>query len=133
MAHLRPIDMARLIICAIADRGLGSAPQSVAAYSNLSASNGAVLIDLLEGWFSGAVPCAVRAAIFQISPEPAVTLIAADGNHHNFGPDRSRDATARNVIVSGDALYAIALEFRGATPEAANEQVAVAKLAAVLH
>ena len=131
--NLSTLEMARVLLAAIADRGLGAAPQSVAEYSSLSASNGAVLIDLIDGWMSGAVPVSIRAAIFQLTPEPAVTIIGADGIHLNFGPDRSRDAAARNVIVSGDALAAIALEFRGATPREADEQVAVTKLAAALH
>jgi hypothetical protein len=125
--------MARVLIAAIADRGLGAAPKSIDAYSNLAASNGAVLIDLIEGWMSGAVPCAIRAAVFQISPEPAVTVIGADGIHLNFGPERSRDAAARNVIVSGGALAAIALEFRGTSPREADEQVAISRLRAALN
>jgi hypothetical protein len=131
---LGPLDLAKLLICAIADRGLGSAPRSVAEYSALTASNGAILIDLVEGWVRGAVPLSgVRHLIVQTEPEPAATVISHGGEHLNFGPDRSRDAAARTVIVPGNTLAAIAAEFRGASPHQADEAVAVAKLAAALN
>jgi len=131
LGHLH---LSKILICAIADRGLARAPRSITDYSGLFARNGAVLIDLIEGWIRGAVPLSgVRHLIVQIEPEPAATIISHGGEHLNFGPDRSRDAAARTVIVPGSTLAAIAAEFRGASPNQADEQVAVAKLAAALN
>jgi hypothetical protein len=131
--ELGPLHLARLLLCAIADRGLGSAPQSVAGYSALTAANGAVLIDIVEGWIRGTVPVSgVGHLVIQIEPEPAATIISHGGDHLDFGPERSRDAAARTVIVPGQSLSTICHEFRGANPDTADEQTAVGRLAAAL-
>lgn len=130
---LGPMCLAKLLLCAVADRGLGSAPQSVVDYSSLSASNGAVLIDIMEGWIRGTVPtCGIGHLVVQIEPEPAATIISHGGEHLDFGPKRSRDAAARTVIVPGESISAICHEFRGADEHAADEAVAVGRLAAAL-
>ncbi|WP_210168405.1 hypothetical protein [Afipia sp. Root123D2] len=108
-------------------------PQSVQEYSCLSATNGAVLIDIAEGWIRGTVPTSgIGHLVIQIEPEPAATIISNSGEHLNYGPERSRDAAARTVIVPGDSLAAIALEFRGYSPEQADDALAVAKLSRAL-
>ncbi|MBN8977219.1 MAG: hypothetical protein J0I08_12130 [Rhizobiales bacterium] len=131
---LGPLDLARLLLCAVADRGLGSVPQSVRAYSSLAANNGAILVDVVEGWIRGTVPISgVGHLVVQIEPEPAATIMSHGGAHFDFGPERSRGAAARTVIVPGESLSAICHEFRGVTPDSADEMTAVGRLAAALN
>jgi hypothetical protein len=109
---LAPIGLAKLLLCAIADRGLGGAAASVREFSCLRTDGGATLIDLLEGLINGAVTTkSLHSIIVQLEPA-AVTCINLAGRLH-YGPTRSRDGAARVVVVPGSALRAIVAEFRG--------------------
>jgi hypothetical protein len=46
--QLRPLDLAKLLLCAVADRGLGNASTSVREFAALRTDGGAALIDLLK-------------------------------------------------------------------------------------
>ncbi len=132
--NLGAFELATLLICVVADRGLGEVRRSLSEYSALAARNGAMLIDVVEGWIRGTVPTSgVGHLVVQTAPTPAATIISNGGEHLDFGPERSRDAAARTVIIPGEALAAIALEFRGTDPRAADEAVAVGRLAAALN
>jgi hypothetical protein len=66
---LAPIGLAKLLLCAIADRGLGNAATSVREFAALATEGGAKLIDLLEGFMSGGVSAAgLHSAIVQVFP-----------------------------------------------------------------
>jgi hypothetical protein len=110
---LAPIGLARLLICAICDRGLGNAATSVREFAALATEGGAKLIDLLEGLMSGGVSAAgLHSAIVQVFPEPSVTVVLHD-SRLQFGPERSQDGASHTIVIQGDALRAIIDEFRG--------------------
>lgn len=108
---LSPADMARLLICAIADRGLGGAAASVREFAALRTVSGAVLADLVEGWMSGAVPVdGVHSLIIQL--EPAAATIVTSASSLRYGAQREQGAAARIVTIPGSAIRAIVAEFR---------------------
>jgi hypothetical protein len=110
---LAPIELARLLICAIAERGLGNAATSVREFVALATESGTKLIDLLEGWTSGSVSTSgFHSLIIQIFPTPSVTVVLHD-SRLQFGPDRSHDGASRTIVIQGDALRTIVNEFRG--------------------
>jgi hypothetical protein len=54
------------------------------------------------------------------------------GHHLRFGAPHAEGA-AKQIVVPGSQLAAIALEFRGYSPREADEAVAVGRLAAALN
>jgi hypothetical protein len=130
---LGPLELSRLLLTAICDRGLGNAAASLREFEALQTDNGVVLLDVLEGIIRGAVATAglvQQATAFQLDP-PGATIISA-GHHLRFGAEQSITAAARTIIVPGDQLAAIALEFQGLKPNAADEAIAVSKLSRAL-
>jgi hypothetical protein len=110
---LAPIGLAKLLLCAIADRGLGNAATSVREYADLTTEGGTKLIDLLEIWMSGGASTpGLHSLIAQIFPEPSVTVVLTD-SRLQFGPERTVDGASRTIVVQGDALRAIISELRG--------------------
>jgi hypothetical protein len=128
---LGSLELARLLLAAIVDNGLGNAPRSVQEVSALRTESGVVLLDVLEGLIAGRIAATgIRSAIFQLKPA-GVTLLSE--SHLRFGAAQSNDGAAKHIIIPGDALAAIVLEFQGNTPEQADNAIAVSRLAAALH
>ncbi len=127
---LGALELARLFLAAVCDNGLGNAAATVTENSALQTERGVNLIDVLEGLFAGrASATAIRSAIFQLEPAGAVLI----GSHYlAFGAPLSTAGAVKHVIIPGDSLAAIALEFRGYSPREADEAVAVGRLAAAL-
>jgi hypothetical protein len=131
---LAPIGLAKLLLCAICDRGLGNAASSVREYSALTTEGGAKLIDLLEGLMSGGVSAAgLHSAIVQVFPEPSVTVVLHD-SRLQFGPERTVDGASRTIVVQGAALRAIISDLRGITPHQAPQGATpAARICATAH
>jgi hypothetical protein len=129
--ELGALELARLFLAAVCDNGLGNAATSVTEFSALQTERGVSLIDVFEGLFAGrASATAIRSAVFQLEPAGAVLI---GGHHLAFGAPLSTGGAARHVIVPGASLSAICFELRGAEPDSADEQTAVARLSAALH
>jgi hypothetical protein len=128
---LGSLELARLFLAVTCDAGLGKTAQTVREFSALSTDQGVNLLDVLEGLFAGRVAAtSIRSAIFQI--EPAVCVLI--GEHHlQFGGALAAGGAATHTIIPGDTLAAIALEFRGHSPEQADNAIAVGRLAAALN
>jgi hypothetical protein len=128
---LGSLELARLFLAAVCDRGLGNAAATLAEFSKLTTENGVVLIDVLEALFAGRIAATgIRQAIFQLKPAGAVLI----GEHHlRFGAAPSTDGAARHVIIPGNALAAIALEFQNLTPQQADDAIAIGRLDAALQ
>jgi hypothetical protein len=129
--RLSALDLAHVLIACICDRGIGVAGQSVREFAALQSAEGAVLGDLVEGMIAGHVPVAGLQS-FVVQLEPAGVSVATAGHHFRFGADHAGGA-AKQVVIRGNDLAAAILEMRGCAPREADEQVAVAKLAAALH
>lgn len=110
---LSPSGLAKLLICAIADRGLGNAASSVREFAALRSDGGATLLDLLEAWFAGTVAVdGIHSVIAQLEPA-AVTVVTGVGRLH-YGAPREQGAATHVVTIPGSAIRAIVAEFRGA-------------------
>ncbi len=130
---LGSLELVRLFLAAVCDRGLGNAGAAVREFEALRTDNGVVLGDVLDGIISGRIDTAGivnQALILQLSP-PGATIISG-GVHLRFGAPHAEGA-AKQIVVPGNQLSTIAAEFRGATPDAADEMTLVAKLCAALH
>lgn len=130
---LGSLELSRLLLAAICDRGLGGASAAVREFESLRTDNGIALGDVLDGIISGRVDIAGivhQALILQL--HPAGATIVSGGHHLRFGAPHSEGA-ARQIVVPGSQLAGIALEFRGADEHAADEQIAVGRLAAALN
>ncbi len=127
---LSPLELARVLIAAICDRGLGAASQSVQEFSGLSTADGACLIDLLESMIAGHVPVTgLKSFVAQLDP-PGVSVTTA-GHHLRYGASHT-EGSARHVVIRGEDLAASILEMQGLSPREADEAVAVGRLAAAL-
>ena len=129
--RLSALNLAHIVLACTCDRGIGVAGQSVGEFAALRSAEGLVLIDLLEGWISGHVPVAgLQSVIVQIDP-PGVS-VSTGAHHFRFGAEHAGGA-AKQVVIRGADLAAAVLELQGTPTEKADEQVAVAKLAAALN
>lgn len=121
---LSPSSLAKILLCAIADRGLGNAAASVREFAALRSDNGATLLDLLEGWISGALAVSeAHSVIAQLSPG-AVTIVTPAGRLH-YGPPREHGVAVHLIVVSGAQLRSIISELRGVKPCDATAATAV--------
>lgn len=130
---LGSLEFSRLLLAAVCDRGLGNAPSSVREFESLRTDRGVVLGDVLEGIISGRVD--VTGIVNQhliIQLQPAGATIVSGGIHLRFGAPHSEGA-AKQIVVPGNQLATIAAEFRGASPDSADEMTLVAKLCAALN
>jgi hypothetical protein len=128
---LGSMELGRLFLAAVCDRGLGKAAATVAEFSALTTERGVNLLDVIDAIFAGRIQAtSIRSAIFQLKPAGAALL---SEHHLQFGAALSTDGAAKHVIVPGTTIAAIALEFQGLTPEQADEAVAIAKLRAALN
>ncbi|MCP3412736.1 hypothetical protein NLM16_01325 [Bradyrhizobium brasilense] len=130
---LGSLELSRLFLAAVCDRGLGNAAATVLEFERLRTDNGIALCDVLEGIISGRVEMigtVHQSIILQLNPAGA-TLVSS-GHHLRFGAPHAEGA-ARQIVVPGNQLAAMSAEFRGLMPDAADEAVAVAKLRAVLN
>ncbi|MDR6304928.1 hypothetical protein GGQ85_002644 [Nitrobacter vulgaris] len=130
---LSPAGLAKLLLCAIADRGLGNAATSVREFAALRNEGGTTLLDLIEGLMSGAVSVAgVHSLIAQL--DPAAVTVVTDGGRLSYGPEREQSAASRIITVPGAALRAIIAEFRGNALHPAPPLASVAaRISATAH
>lgn len=127
---LSSLETAYIILAAIADRGIGVAGASVREFAALQSTEGIVLADLLEGWVSGRASVAgLQSVVVQL--DPAGVSVTTAGHHFRFGAE-SAGGAAKQVCIRGDDLAAAILEMQGIAPRAADEAVAVGRLAAAL-
>jgi hypothetical protein len=129
---LGSLELSRLLLAAVADRGLGQAGATVQEFESLCTDNGVALGDVLDGIVSGRVEISGiihQALILQL--QPAGATIVSGGVHLRFGAPHAEGA-AKQIVVPGPQLAGIALEFRGVDERAADEQVAIGRLAAAL-
>jgi hypothetical protein len=111
--QLSSLQLAHVLLALVCDKGIGVAGQSVCEFAALRAVSGATLIDLLEGWTSGAVSTSgLHSLIVQVFPEPSATVVLHD-SRLQFGPERTVDGASRTIVIPGDALRAIVDELRG--------------------
>jgi hypothetical protein len=130
---LGSLELSRLFLAAVCDRGLGNAASAVRGFESLCTDTGLAFGDVLDSIFAGRVDVSAfanSAAIIQLQP-PGASFVSG-GQHFRFGAPHSEGAR-KQVVIPGDALAAITLEFRGATPAAADEQVAISRLRAALN
>lgn len=130
---LGSFELSRLLLAALCDRGLGNAAAAVTEFESLRTDTGVAFGDVLDGIISGRVAIAAiahQSLILQLNPAGA-TLVSG-GIHLRFGAPHAEGA-AKQVVVPGAQLAAIALEFRGYTPRAADEAVAIGRLSAALN
>jgi hypothetical protein len=130
---LGSLELSRLFLAAVCDRGLGNAAATVREFESLRTDSGIALGDVLDGIISARVSVTGivhQALILQL--QPAGATIVSGGHHLRFGAPHAEGA-AKQIVVPGSQLAAIALEFRGTEPDVADEQTAVAKLAAALN
>ena len=130
---LGSLELSRLLLAAVCDRGLGNAGAAVREFESLRTDSGIALGDVIDGIISGRVETTGivhQALILQI--QPAGATIVSGGHHLRFGAPHAEGA-AKQTIVPGAALAAMALEFRGVAPDSADEMTAVARLSAALH
>jgi hypothetical protein len=125
--ELSALDLAKLLLCAICDRGLGNAAASVREFAALRNDGGATFLDLIEGLMSGAVAAnGIHSVILQLEPASATIVTSADRLH--YGPERSHDSAARVITIPGSALRAIIDELRGNTTNQAPRRATAATL-----
>src|ERR1700744_2902786 len=105
-------ELCRLAIAAIADNGLGAAPQMVETFENLETENGVTLGGTLESAFRGDI--AVDDIAIQISP--AAALINVGGKRLIFGSKLQGGAAVKIIHIPANVMRAIALEFREKRP-----------------
>jgi hypothetical protein len=128
---LGALELARLFLCAVADKGLGNAASTTREYAALTTEQGVNLLDVMEGLFAGRISAtSIRQMIIQLSPAGAVLLGEA---HLQFGASLSTDGAAKHVIIPGDTLAAIALEFQNLTAEQADNAIALGRLSQALN
>lgn len=121
--------LARMLVVALADQGLGKAPGVVTTVENLRDETGNRLVDVVTNIIEGgdAIGAIARGHLV-IRTEPAGASIVLNGNHVTFGAPPPETAAAKAVAVPGSVLAAIALEFGGHSPANADAIVALAKL-----
>lgn len=130
--EMSTLHLVYVLLACIADRGIQVAGQSAKEFAQLQTSDGLVLADFLESAIVGRVsPANIKSAIFRLSP--ATVTILSGSAHLIFGAAETDDAAASSVLVPGTALAAICCEFRGMSPDEANNAIAVGRLAAALH
>lgn len=109
--HLTNMEMARLVIVATADRGLGNAAASLRAFERLETEGGLQFCDWMESLFAGRINAnAIRGIVLQLEPEQSATVIT-ESSRLQFGPQSA--STARAVSITGDALRSVVGEFHG--------------------
>ncbi|GGA47301.1 hypothetical protein [Pelagibacterium lentulum] len=119
-----------LLLAVLTDYGLGKVSAQVETFSALSDSH-TTLHAALAGLLSHgpALQGAVSGSLV-IRLEPASAALTLAGIHSRYGPEPPKSAAGKHVIVPGQALAAIGLEFQGHTPAQADELVALARITA---
>ncbi|MFK4537926.1 hypothetical protein ABIA00_006109 [Bradyrhizobium ottawaense] len=107
---LSNLEIARLLIAATADNGLGNVPTTVREFERLEAEGGLQFCDWLESLVAGRIDTdAIRGIVLQVEPEPGATVITESSRLH-FGPASA--SAARAISVTGDALRSIIEDFQ---------------------
>jgi hypothetical protein len=105
---LKNMELARLLLAAVADRGLGSAATTTREFAAIE-SNGLRFDDWLEGVVAGRVRLdGLISVIFQL--DPAAVSVLTTSTQLDFG-ERADVATARVTAIDGDALRAVIEDF----------------------
>jgi hypothetical protein len=121
--------LARMLVTALADQGMGKTPGVVTTVENLRDKAGNRLADVLTRIIEGgdAIGAIARGSLI-VRTEPAGASIVLDGLHTCFGAPPPDSAPARAIGVPGTVLAAIALEFGGHSQKDADAIVALAQI-----
>jgi hypothetical protein len=115
---LSPVEIARMLIVAVADEGLGAASATVAKYGGLLGP-GASLEEVLAHALSRPESLAPFSSSLEIhtddtKPYAVLTTVTADGARSLvFGEMPDVETVDRTVLISGAALFAIPSEIAG--------------------
>ncbi|UFX41931.1 hypothetical protein HAP47_0021785 [Bradyrhizobium sp. 41S5] len=108
--HLTNMEMARLLLAAVADRGLGNVAATVRDFSALETEGGLQFCDWLEGVVAGRVDAEpIVSIIFQMDPASVSVLTSAA--QMDFGAHEDSPTTCITAI-SGEALRSIIEDFK---------------------
>lgn len=127
--ELDPPHLARMIVVALSDQGLGRVHGAVRTIENLRDPEGNRLVDVLTSIIEGgsSIGSIARGHLI-VRTEPAGASIILDGQHVVFGAPPPETKPARAVGVPGNVLAAVALEFGGHSPKDADAIVALAQI-----
>ncbi|KRQ03506.1 hypothetical protein [Bradyrhizobium manausense] len=107
---LTNLELARLLLAAVCDNGLGNVPTTVRAFDRLETEGGLQFCDWLESLVAGRIDTdAIRGIVLQVEPEPGATVITESSRLH-FGPASA--SAARAVSITGDVLRSITEDFQ---------------------
>lgn len=121
---LTPAEIARMLLVAVTDEGLGAAPRTAERYGSLLSGKvtlEAVLAHALQRPES--VPASHSSLKIHTGDHPSAVLTTAspDGSLAQVFSDRRRqDNVERVVVVSGSALHEIARELSGKSAQAVD-------------
>lgn len=119
---LEPDEAASILLVALTDQGIGAAPAAVKTFGALTDHHGQTLQDALVGILRSPGATTTGTVIVRLDP-PSVTMTV--GQHHlRFGDEASDTPTSATLVPRG-VLDAIALELAGASPEGADQTLAL--------
>jgi len=115
--ELTPVEIARVLIVAVADEGLGAAPATITKFGGLPGP-GSNLEEALGHTLMRPDSLAPASSSLEVhtgdEPYAVLTTVTADGARSLvFGDMPAEEGVERLVNISGSALYAIAAEIAG--------------------
>lgn len=129
---LGPQEKTNLFLAVVADRGLGTVGRSVCEFANLIAGDGERLGDTLTALFShGPALAGSATGTMVVRLQPASVSLTLAGYHQRYGPEPPPGAAGKHVIIPGQTLAAIGLEFAGHKADDADDLVALARITAI--
>lgn len=119
---LEPDEAVAILLAALTDKGIGAAPATVKAFGSLTDHHGRTLHDALVGILRSPGASTTGTMIVRLDP-PSVTITIGP-QHLRFG-DEAGDTPTSATLVPRGVLDAIALELAGASPEGADQTLAL--------
>ncbi|MGU3495751.1 hypothetical protein ACLBXM_17055 [Xanthobacteraceae bacterium A53D] len=119
---LEPDEAVSILLAALTDDGIGAAPATVKMFSALTDHYGQTLHDALAGILRSPGASTTGTVIVRLDP-PSVTMTV--GPHHLRFGDETGDTPTSATLVPRGVLDAIALELAGASPEGADDTLAL--------
>jgi hypothetical protein len=128
---LGPHEMTNVFLAVVADRGLGTVGRTVSEFADLATETGETFGDTLTALFShGPALASAATGTLIVRLDPASVSLTAGGIYDRYGPEPPPGAAGKHVIVPGQTLAAIGLEFAGHSAEDADALVALARVSA---
>jgi hypothetical protein len=121
---LTPVEIARMLIVAVTDEGLGAAQATIMKYGGLHGP-GASLEEVLGHALSRRESLVPTRSCLEIhtgdAPYAVFTVISADGARSLvFGEMPDVESVDRTILISGAALFAVAQEINGMSASDVN-------------